>query len=563
MKKDHKLKNLKVGQKLKHSYVNIFRAVAVIIAVAIIGVGFISYLVSSFYNEHYTNTALQLEIKKDIELIGKNVLWTTTTNGEEKIAELLATIEEHAGYVAKNVEKLEKNFSKAELSKEMVAAIAELDAAREKVVGHVKEKDGAKAMVAFNGDYTEAAEKVQDVLDRVGESTDTQAKLAYQITMIIGIVLVIVVLLCGVGGITVAYRCSKTITNIIVEPIKEVEAAAQQLKDGNLDIHIDYQSEDELGGLAENFREACDKMKEIIGDSGRILTEMANGNFTVVSESPESYIGDFKVLLDNLIKLDMELVETLKQINEASSQVAIGAEQMSESAQALAEGATDQAGAVEELTATITNVAEISETSAEAADVAAAAAKESAEGAEKSHQDMDELVSAMERITETSTEIENIIGTIEKIAQQTNLLSLNASIEAARAGEAGRGFAVVADQIGTLAADSAKSAVMTRDLISKSLEEINKGNDIVEKTMSAMASVLASMEQFAQMAGGSAESSREQANMLKEVEKGIEQISVVVENNSASAEETSAISQELTAQAETLQAMVAQFKLRD
>ena len=89
----------------------------------------------------------------------------------------------------------------------------------------------------------------------------------------------------------------------------------------------------------------------------------------------------------------------------------------------------------------------------------------------------------MDNITETSREIENIIAAIEDIASQTNLLSLNASIEAARAGEAGRGFAVVADQIGKLANDSAQSAISTKELIVKSLEEIEKGNKIVHETM--------------------------------------------------------------------------------
>lgn len=175
---------------------------------------------------------------------------------------------------------------------------------------------------------------------------------------------------------------------------------------------------------------------------------------------------------------------------------------------------------------------------------------------------MNELVGAMERITDTSKEIEKIIGAIEDIASQTNLLALNASIEAARAGEAGKGFAVVADQIGKLAADSAQSAVNTRELIGKSLEEIGSGNEIVERTMETIGNVLAGMEGFATAATQAAEGSRTQADMLKQVEAGIEQISTVVQNNSAAAEETSAISEELSAQAENLESMVAQFQLR-
>ena len=168
----------------------------------------------------------------------------------------------------------------------------------------------------------------------------------------------------------------------------------------------------------------------------------------------------------------------------------------------------------------------------------------------------------MERITATSHEIEDIIAAIEDIASQTNLLSLNASIEAARAGEAGRGFAVVADQIGKLAADSAQSAVTTRDLISKCLTEVQAGNRIVENTIESIGTVLANMESFAGMASGAAEASKEQVEMLKQVEAGMDQITLVVQSNSATAQETSAVSEELSAQATGLDEMIEKFELK-
>lgn len=175
---------------------------------------------------------------------------------------------------------------------------------------------------------------------------------------------------------------------------------------------------------------------------------------------------------------------------------------------------------------------------------------------------MNHLTDAMEKINNTSMEIQNIIGAIEDIAAQTNLLSLNASIEAARAGEAGKGFAVVADQIGKLAAESAQSAVNTRQLIAKSLEEVANGNQITEKTVSVLENIVENMVHFADAAKGASDASNMQADLMSQIKGGVEQISLVIQNNSAAAEETSATSEELAAQSESLKSIVAKFQLR-
>lgn len=378
----------------------------------------------------------------------------------------------------------------------------------------------------------------------------------------VGIICIVIIELMGIINVVMAVYMSKTLVTNMLRPINELQEAAQKLQDGRLDIEIAYDNADEFGDLARKFREACTQMRTVVTDAGYLLGEMAEGRFDVDSRAEESYVGDFGKLIQSMKTLNRQLDSTLRKIQEASEQVKIGSEQLADSAQALAEGASEQAGAVEELTATIENVTNISEESAKGAVKAAENARAAAEDAEKSRQEINQLTGAMQRITETSQEIENIIAAIEDIASQTNLLSLNASIEAARAGEAGRGFAVVADQIGKLAADSAQSAVTTRDLISKSLEEIEAGNKIVEKSMESIGTVLTNMDELADSASGAAEVSRTQADMLKQIEAGIDQISSVVQNNSASAQETSAVSEELSAQAVTLENMVSEFQLR-
>ena len=355
---------------------------------------------------------------------------------------------------------------------------------------------------------------------------------------------------------------AKSLSAALTAPIYELQDAMKKLKAGDFNIELTYEGNDELSDLGSDILAACNQLHIIVADTGEVLDKMANGNFKVSTSARESYVGDFQHQLNALRTLKYNMSDTLRQIQAAAAQVMVGSEQLAGSAQDLAEGATNQASAVEELSATVANVTSISEESAKNAVLAATSAKNAAEDAKKSREEINQLTEAMERITATSHEIEDIIAAIEDIASQTNLLSLNASIEAARAGEAGRGFAVVADQIGKLAADSAQSAVTTRDLISKCLTEVQAGNRIVENTIESIGTVLANMESFAGMASGAAEASKEQVEMLKQVEAGMDQITLVVQSNSATAEETSAVSQELSAQATGLDEMIEKFELK-
>lgn len=561
-KKDDKMKNYKVGKKLQTAFSSILKMYVIAIVVVLLGIIMINANVNRFYTESYENMQLQLEIRRDIQIVDKYVLWAITLDGSEDQQKKIEEANTYAERLEQNVLALEQSFSDKDMTAKLDTAWKALDAERTNIINAATSGDSAGAFTAYNGTYSTATEEIQNLLIEIGESADEQAATAYgRIRSLIRMVLagmVIIIIYCVIK----CRKLAKTITALLVTPINELQTAAQKLKAGELDIEITYVSEDELGDLAQNFREACAQMKVVIQDAGQLLSQMAEGKFNVDTTMEQDYVGNFRLLIDSIRKMEGQLNDALGQINEASGRVMQGAGQLADSAQSMAEGATEQAGAVEELMATITNVANIAEDSAVGSAKAANTAIESAQNADRSRAEINMLTEAMQHINTTSKEIANIIETIEDIASQTNLLSLNASIEAARAGEAGRGFAVVADQIGKLATDSAQSAISTRELISKSLEEIENGNKIVDHTMEMIGAVLESMEQFADIASSAAESSKTQADMLKQIEAGVEQISSVVENNSATAEETSAISEELSAQAQNLEQMVAVFELR-
>lgn len=516
-----------------------------------------------FYKEAYANSTLQMEIRKDIQLVGKYILWSMTTDDTGSTQSYLNSAQKYADQVGKNVTTLEKSYNDKKKVAELKDAIEELKKQRVALMELAQQNKNDEALALFNSDYNDATEKLQDILVDIGKVASAEAKSQYTFARVTGIVSIILMILIGTGAVAFSTVIRTTITGIMLKPIQELEGAAEKLKAGQLDVEINYESPDELGKLAGNFRQACKTLEVIVQDTSYLLGEMAEGNFNVSSNNAQIYIGNFRQQYESISKLKHELSDTLTQINEASEQVASGSGQLAGGAQALAEGATDQAGAVEELTATVESVSGIAESSAESASGAYQMVRTAVEQADQSREELQALTNAMERISSTSQEIQNIIGSIEEIASQTNLLSLNASIEAARAGEAGKGFAVVADQIGKLAGDSAQAAVNTRDLIEKSLQEIENGNQITEKTVAALNKILGSMNDFANAAKGASESSTEQADMLKQIEQGIEQISSVVQSNSAAAEETSATSQELSAQSEGLKNLVGRFKLAE
>ena len=511
----------------------------------------------------FSTETLQMEIRKDIQLVGKYILWSMTTDDTASTQSYLNSAQQYADQVGKNVTTLEKSFHDKKEVAELKDAIEELKKQRVALMELAQQNKNDEALALFNSDYNDATEKLQDILVDIGKVASAEAKSQYTSARVTGIVSIILMILIGTGAVAFSTVIRTTITGIMLKPIQELEGAAEKLKAGQLDVEINYESPDELGKLAGNFRQACKTLEVIVQDTSYLLGEMAEGNFNVSSNNAQIYIGNFRQQYESISKLKHELSDTLTQINEASEQVASGSGQLAGGAQALAEGATDQAGAVEELTATVESVSGIAESSAESASGAYQMVRTAVEQADQSREELQALTNAMERISSTSQEIQNIIGSIEEIASQTNLLSLNASIEAARAGEAGKGFAVVADQIGKLAGDSAQAAVNTRDLIEKSLQEIENGNQITEKTVAALNKILESMNDFANAVKGASESSTEQANMLKQIEQGIEQISSVVQSNSAAAEETSATSQELSAQSEGLKNLVGRFKLAE
>ena len=555
-------RSLGIGSKLSGGFrfVNVLLVVISVCAVAALLLS--CWNMRDFYSNAYNSNITQSKMREDVQGAEKFLVWSLSTTDTTKIEQYVNESNAYVDSVSDRLEELKKTFHNDKLVADTEAEFEVFAAQQEDIVKNVLFDDYDKAFELLNSTYAEASENLQTSLAAVGEEADKEAESKYKTTVTLASVCIFVILVIGLFSIVITLLVTKVITRQVITPVAEIGKATEQLSNGDLNLAIEYTSQDEFGVLIQNFANSCAMMREIILDVDKCLSEMANCNFSYQSEKEERYVGEFRHILDGIKQMNQQMNEALHQIDDASEQVAMGAIQLADGAQSLAEGATEQAGAVEELTANVEEVAGIAEESAKVAYGAYEGVLESQKDAAQSQQNLNDLTQAMARINDTSVEIQNIIGAIEDIASQTNLLSLNASIEAARAGEAGRGFAVVADQIGKLATDSAQSAVNTKQLIEKSLAEIEAGNEITKKTVESLNAILDAMGAFGDAAKGASEASNHQASMLKQIQMGIEQISEVVQTNSAAAQENSATSEELSAQSETLKEVVQRFELR-
>ena len=347
-----------------------------------------------------------------------------------------------------------------------------------------------------------------------------------------------------------------------LKPLKKISEVGKEVAGGNFDVEIHYPHKDEIGELSRSISEVIGRSKKIVFDLRDRLDAMAGGNFTENLES-EEYVGDYAPLLESLKHIQEDMNRTLQEVHASSVQVLSSAEQVNTGAQSLSQGATEQASSIEELSANMQDISQSIQASTKTAGDAYKLQGEAGVAVLQSNEKMEEMRKAMDDITAKSNEISKIIKTIDDIAFQTNILSLNAAIEAARAGAAGKGFAVVADEVGNLAQKSAKAAQNTGLLIEETIEAVEKGAKITEETAESLNSVSKSTEEVNTLIEKISAASSKDLEGITSLNQGLQQISSVVQANSATAEQSAAASEELTGQANKMNELVERFRLKE
>ncbi len=555
------LKNLKVRTKLLVSFGVIIILYLIAVVFSLSSSKSISNNLEDFYTDSYpavrfsnksqaTALDVELEVYKAYQNIDSSSIQSYIDNINTKSAELNNSI--------KNLQEVFKD-EPATLQK-VNDAFAAVEPLQKEAIGYITSGDKNNASKIIEGDYANACTTLQNSLVELTSSSTIRATNSYEDSVAAERLSFFVMIILAIISVILTIMLVISVTKGLRVPISEIEAAVKEMAKGNMKSEVTYQSNDELGSLAENLRFVLSTLSEYIHHICSRLDSLANGDFSVSMDM--DYLGEFKSIQTSGNQIIDSLNSTMGQIQHASVQVSGSSEQVSSGAQALSQGATEQASSVEELAATIndlsnqvSNTAQNSRAVNELIDTTSAVI-------EKSGKQMQQMMEAMTKINDSSCEIEKITKLIEDIAFQTNILSLNASVEAARAGSAGKGFAVVADEVGSLAARSAEAVKDIAVLIGNSSEAVANGNQIAHDTYKSLEEIVEYSKKISENMAKVTEASDMQAEGISQVTIGIDQISSVVQTNSATAEESAAASEELFGQSSILKELVSKFKLK-
>jgi methyl-accepting chemotaxis protein len=426
--------------------------------------------------------------------------------------------------------------------------------------------------------YTEhrsAIDRVVSLANDMNSATETKAsgQISSGTRNLVVIAVMTLLAVMGLGFIISAQ---------LVGPIRRLSSAARSLAQGNLDNTITVNSKDEVGELAGSFLGLVDYMTEISNAAHHIAI-----NDLTVHVEPKSQ-GDvlgnaFKTMVVNLNAVVAQLADSSRELVKAASEIASTSEQASRGAKTQADQVNQVSSAIEEMTTTIVESSRNASDATEAAKGASTTATEGLKIVADTIQGMQRIAAVVKESSESISQLASsadkigeIIGVIDDIADQTNLLALNAAIEAARAGEQGRGFAVVADEVRKLAERTGKATgeitEMIRGIQSQTegavqgmgagIQEVDKGRELADKAGTSLNSIVSMAQRVNDMIVQIATSTDEQSSAAEQISKSVEHITSAARDGASTAQQSSAAAEELNRQADGLRQMVSKFKVK-
>ncbi|CAM5459172.1 methyl-accepting chemotaxis protein [Rhodanobacter lindaniclasticus] len=291
----------------------------------------------------------------------------------------------------------------------------------------------------------------------------------------------------------------------------------------------------------------------------KMVGRMADGNLSMEgAENAKLVPGSMMAAMQ---RLHLKLIDVVGHVQHGSHAVSSAAQQIAKGNDDLSQRTQEQASSLEETAASMEEMTSTVKQNAENASYANQLASGAREQAERGGEVAAQAVAAMSEINASSRKIADIVGLIDEIAFQTNLLSLNAAVEAARAGEQGRGFAVVASEVRSLSQRSAAAAKEIKGLISESVERVQAGSALVDQSGAALTDIVESVKKVTDIVAEIAAASQEQSAGIDQVNRAVMQMDEVTQQNAALVEEAAAAARAMQEQALELQQQMKFFQL--